>query len=114
RRQRCAQCLARLLAAAALGSADRAMSMVGGVELAFVGAGTARRQTRLEDVQLRWRMGLRLATEDAHGGGACVRAVEAEADAADEFADVGLADARVRADGAGRLAGAALVQTSRK
>src|SRR4029078_4537216 len=89
------------------------MSMVGGVELAFVGTGTACRQTRLEDVELRWRMGLRLATEDAHGVGACVRAVEAETDAADERADVGLGDARIRADGAGRLACAALVQASR-
>src|SRR6478672_1987547 len=58
--------------------------------------------------------GIRLATEDAHGAGAGVRAVEAEAGAADELADVGLGDARVRADGAGCLAGAALVQASRK
>ncbi len=77
RRQRCAQCLTRLLAAAAFGSADRAMSMVGRVELAFVGTGAACRQTGLEDVELRRRMSIRLATKDADRGGACVRTVEA-------------------------------------
>jgi len=77
RRQRSAQLLARLLAAAAFGSADRAMSMVGRMELAFVGTGTACRKTRFEDVELRWRMGVRLPTKHADCGGACVRAVEA-------------------------------------
>ena len=43
-----------------------------------------------------------------------VRAVEAETDAVDQFADVGLGDTRVGADGAGRRASPALVEAPRE
>ena len=88
--------------------------MVIRVALALVGAGTARCQARLQRVQLRWGMRIGLASQDAHGAGACVRAIEAEANAADEVADVVLGYACVRTDRAGRLARAALVEASRQ
>jgi len=84
------------------------------VALALVGAGTARCQARLQRVQLRWGMRIGLASQDAHGGGARVRAVEAEANATDQVADVVLGRARVRTDRAARLARAALVEASRQ
>ncbi len=114
RRQRRAQLLARLFAAPALLRGEGAVLMVRCVELAFVGARTTRGQARLEGVELRRRMGIRLAPDNAHEGAACVRAVEAETDAVDQFADVRLGDTRVRADGAGRRASPALVEAPRE
>src|SRR3954452_18414050 len=101
-RQRRAQLLARALAPPALLGAEAAVRMVVGVELALVGARPARSQARLERVQLRWRMRIGLAAEDAQRAIARVRAVEAQADAADEVTDLVLAEAGVCASRAGR------------
>jgi hypothetical protein len=113
-RERRAQFLARLLAAPALLRTEAAVLVVRRVALALVGTRTARGEARLQRVELRWRMGIALAAEDANGGSACVRAVEAEADAADKVTDVVLGDARVGTYRAARLADAALVQDSRE
>ena len=67
--------------------------MVVGVALALVGARTARRHAGLQRVELRRGMGIGLAVEDARGGGARVRTVEAEPDAADQVPDVVLGSA---------------------
>src|SRR3954452_17140363 len=114
RAERSAQFLARLLAPPALLRTEAAVLMVARVALALVGAGTARCQARLQRIELRWGMRIRLPAEDPDRGDACVRAVEAEADAADHFTHVVLGHACVRAYGAGRLARAALVEASRQ
>jgi hypothetical protein len=88
--------------------------MVARVALALVGACTARCQARLKRIELRWGMGIGLPAEYPDRGDACVRAVEAEADAADQVTHVVLGHACVRADRAGRLARAALVEASRQ
>jgi hypothetical protein len=84
------------------------------VAFALVGARTARCQARLQRLELRWGMGIGLTSEDAHGAGACVRAIEAEANAADHVTDVVLGRACVRTDRAARRARAALVEASRQ
>ena len=88
--------------------------MVMRVTLALGGAGATRGQACLQRRELRVRVRVGLAAEDAPGVNARVGAIEAEPDAASQRFDIGLGEARVRADGAGRLADAALVQASRE
>jgi hypothetical protein len=73
------------------------------VALTLVGARTARCQARLQRIELRWGMGIGLASEDAHGAGACVRAIEAETNAADHVSDAPEVRARRQATTPGTI-----------
>src|SRR4051812_8261944 len=101
--------LARPLAAPALFRGEAAVLVVVGVALALLGTRAARRHAGLQRRPLGRCVGIGLAADDAQGAAAGVRAVVAEADAAHQRADVVLGLARVRADRAACLAGAALV-----
>jgi hypothetical protein len=88
---------AGLLATAAGCGADAAVLMVMSVPLALLSAGTARHRARLDrsadDAEIRFR----LTCDDAAGGVARIGTVETEANAADQFRDVALTEARVGA-----------------
>ena len=109
RRLRGEQILACALAAPALLGTQPAVLVVMGVALALLGAFPARDQAGLELVVLDPRVGISLAGEDARGRDAGVGAVEAEAQAALEVADLVLGERCVGADRAVRGAAAALV-----
>jgi hypothetical protein len=98
---RCEQVSAGLLATAADLGADATVLVVGGVLLALFGTRPAGHRAsldlRTEDAEIR----LGLPDEDATGGVAGVRAVEAEANAADQLllvrlGEVGVGAARAR------------------
>src|SRR3954464_4789982 len=88
--------------------------MVMRVTLALRGAGATRGQARLERRELRVRVRVGLAAEDAPGVNARVGAIEAEPYAACQLGDIGLGEARVGADRARRHAGGALVDARRE
>src|SRR3954453_16876854 len=88
--------------------------MVMRVTLALGGAGATRNQACLERRELRVRVRVGLAAEDAPGVNARVGAIEAEADAANQRFNVGLREARVGTDRACRGALGALVDTGRE
>src|SRR4051812_28637919 len=88
--------------------------MVMRVTLALVRAGARRSQACRERRQLRVRVRVGLAAEDAPGANARVGAIEAEPDAASQRFNVGLGEARVGADRARRGARGALVDARRE
>src|SRR3954452_14981501 len=88
--------------------------MVMRVTLALGGAGATRCQACLERRELRFRVRVGLAAEDAPGINACVGAIEADPDAASQPFNIGLGEARVGADRACRGARGALVDTRRE
>src|ERR687884_1012065 len=88
--------------------------MVMRVTLALGGAGATRGQACLERAELRVRIRVGLAAEDAPGGNARVGAVEAEPDAASQRFNIWLGEARVGADRARRGARAAVVDARRE
>jgi hypothetical protein len=88
--------------------------MVMRVTLALGGAGAASGQACLKRRELRVRVRVGLAAEDAPGVNARVGAVEAEPDAASQRFNIGLGKARVGADRACRGARGALVDARRE
>jgi len=82
--------------------------------LALRGAGATRGQACLERRELRVRVRVGLAAEDAPGVNARVGAVKAEPHAASQVGDIGLGEARVGADRARRRARGALVDALRE
>jgi hypothetical protein len=88
--------------------------MVMRVTLALGGAGATRGQACLERRELRVRVRVGLAAEDAPGVNARVGTIEAQPDAASQRFDIGLGEARVGADRACRGARGALVDTRRE
>ena len=72
--------------------------MVMRVTLALRGAGATRGQACLERRELRVRVTVGLAAEDAPGVNARVGAIKAEPHAASQLGDIGLREARVSAD----------------
>src|SRR3954447_12728897 len=88
--------------------------MVMRVTLALRGAGATRDQACLKRGELRVRVRVGLAAEDAPGVNARVGAIEAEPDAASQRLNVGLGEARVGADRARRGARGALVDARRE
>src|SRR3954463_5415889 len=84
------------------------------VTLALGGAGATRGQACLKRRELRVRVRVGLAAEDAPGIYARVGAIEAEPDAASQRFDIGLGEARVGADRARRGARRALVDARRE
>src|SRR3954451_10963005 len=88
--------------------------MVMRVTLALGGAGATRGQACLERRELRVRIRLGLAAEDAPGVNARVGAVEAQPDAASQRFNIGLGEACVGADRARRGARGALVDARRE
>src|SRR5215216_980567 len=88
--------------------------MVMRVTLAFGGAGATHGQACLERRELRVRIRVGLAADDAPGVNARVGAVEAEPDTASQRFDIGLGEARVGADRARRGARGALVDARRE
>jgi hypothetical protein len=88
--------------------------MVMRVALALGGAGATRGQACLERRELRVRVRVGLAAEDAPGVNARVGAIEAEPDAASQRFNIGLGEARVGADRARRGARGALVDARRE
>src|SRR3954463_3855015 len=84
------------------------------VTLALGGAAATRGQARLKRRELHVRVRVGLTAEDAPGVNARVGAVEAKPDAASQFGDIGLGEARVGADRARRRARGALVDARRK
>src|SRR3954454_15701781 len=88
--------------------------MVMRVTLAFGGAGATRGQACLKRPELRVRVRVGLAAEDAPGVNARVGAIEAEPDAASQRFNIRLGEARVGADRARRGARGALVDAGRK
>src|SRR3954451_21491493 len=88
--------------------------MVMRVTLALGGAGATRGQACLKRRQLRVRIRVGLAAEDAPGVNARVGAIEAEPDAASQRFNIGLGEARVGADRARRRALGALVDARRE
>ena len=88
--------------------------MVMRVTLALGGAGATRGQACLKRRQLRARVRVGLAAEDAPGVNARVGAVEAEPDAASQRFNIGLGEARVGADRARRGARGSLVDARRE
>src|SRR3954452_126318 len=91
-----------------------AMLMVMRVTLALRGAGATRGEACIERRELRVRVRVGLAAEDAPGVNARVGAVEAEPDAASQLGDIGLGEARVGADRARRRARGTLVDACRE
>src|SRR4051794_39470474 len=108
------QVLAGALAPAALLGGQTAVLMVMRVTLALGGAGATRAQACLKRRELRVRIRVGLAAEDAPGVDTRVGAVEAEPDAASQRFNIGLGEARVGADRARRGARAALVDARRE
>ena len=88
--------------------------MVMRVTLALGGARATRGQACLKRRQLRARVRVGLAAEDAPGVNARVGAIEADPDAASQLGDIGLGEARVGADRARRGARGALVDECRE
>ena len=88
--------------------------MVMRMTLALGGAGATRGQACLKRRELRVRIRIGLAADDAPGVNARVGAVEAEPDAASQRFDIGLGEARVGADRARRGARGALVDARRE
>src|SRR3954463_6072912 len=88
--------------------------MVMRVTLALLGARATRGQACLERQELRIRVRVGLAAENAAGVNARVGAIEAEADAASQRFNIGLGEARVGADRARRRARGALVDAGRE
>src|SRR4051812_7423549 len=88
--------------------------MVMRVTFALGGAGATRGQACLKRRVLRVRVRIGLATEDAPGVSARVRAIEAEPDATSQRFDIGLGEARVGADRARCGARGALVDARRE
>src|SRR4051794_26198076 len=84
------------------------------VTLALGGAGPTRGQACLKRRELRVRVRVGLATQDASGVNARIGAVEAEPDAASQRFNIGLGEARVGADRARRGARGALVDARRE
>lgn len=76
------------------------MLMVLRMPLALLPANAAREGARLHDRPRELRLELRLPREDLARGGAHISAIQAEANAADHRAYVGLAEVGVRARGA--------------
>ena len=109
RRRRGEQVLTRTLAAPARIGTPPAVLVVMGVALALLGALPAGDQAGFELAMPDRRVGVGLASDDARGRHAGIGAVEAEAQAALEVADVVLSERRVGADRAVRGAHAALV-----
>ena len=97
--------VARGLAPAADVSADPAVLVVGGVPVALLGAGGARRRASLDHRSNEADVGTALPGRDARGRVADVRAVESDADNAGQLRQVALAQAGV---GAGGAAGTAI------
>ena len=112
--ERPSQVIAGALAPAALLGGQTAVLMVMRVTLALGGAGATRGQACLERRELRVRVRVGLAAEDAPGVDARVGAVEAEPDAAGQRFNIGLGEARVGADRARRGARGALVDARRE
>ena len=108
------QVIAGALAPAALLGGQTAVLMVMRVTLALGGASATRRQACLKRRQLRTRIRVGLAAEDAPGVNARVSAIEAEPDAASQRFNIGLGEARVGADRARRGARGALVDARRE
>jgi hypothetical protein len=108
------QLIAGALAPAALLGGETAVLMVMCVTLALRGAGATRGQACLERRELRVRVRVGLAAEDAPGVNARVGAIEAEPYAASQLGDIGLGEARVGADRARRRARGALVDARRE
>jgi hypothetical protein len=90
------------------------MPVVVRVLLALVGAGAAGHRARLDGRAEDAEIGLGLPEEDSACGSACVGAVEAEADAADQLLYVRLAEIGVGAARARSRAVDALVNTAQK
>src|SRR4051812_22947859 len=88
--------------------------MVMRVTFALGGAGATRGQACLKRRVLRVRVRIGLATEDAPGVSARVRAIEAEPDATSQRFNIGLGETRVGADRARRGARGALVDARRE
>jgi hypothetical protein len=88
--------------------------MVMRVTLALRGAGATCGQACIKRRELRVRVGVGLAAEDAPGVNARVGAVKAKADAASQLGDIGFGEARVGADRARRRARGALVDARRE
>jgi hypothetical protein len=88
--------------------------MVMRVTLALRGTGATRGQACLERRELRVRVRVGLAAEDAPSVNARVGAIKAEPHAASQLGDIGLGEARVGADRARRRARGALVDARRK
>src|SRR3954463_10208893 len=88
--------------------------MVMRVTLALLGARATRGQACLKRRELRVRVRVGLAAEDAPGIYARVGAIEAEPDAASQRFNIGLGEARVGADRARRGARGALVDARRE
>src|SRR4051812_26040241 len=84
------------------------------VTLALGGAGATRGQACLKRRELRVRVRVGLAAEDAPGVNTRIGAIEAEPDAASQRFNIGLGEARVGADRARRGARGALVDAGRK
>src|SRR4051812_48500248 len=84
------------------------------VTLALGGARATRDQACLKRRQLRVRVGVGLAAEDAPGVDASIGAIEAEPDAASQRGNIGLGEARVGADRARRGARGALLDARRE
>src|SRR4051794_1751797 len=108
------QVIAGALAPAALLGGQTAVLMVMGVTLALRGARATRGQACLQRRELRVRVRVGLAAEDAAGVNACVGAIEAEPDAGSQRFNIGLGEARVGADRARRRARGALVDAGRE
>src|SRR4051794_9732710 len=84
------------------------------VTLALGCARATRGQARLKGPELRVRVGVGLAAEDAPGVNAGIGAIEAKPDAASQRVNVGLGEARVGADRARRRARGALIDARRE
>jgi len=84
------------------------------VTLALGCARATRGQACLKGRELRVRVGVGLAAEDAPGVNAGIGAIEAEPDAAGQRVNVGLGEARVGADRARRGARGALIDARRE
>jgi hypothetical protein len=110
--QRRQQLVARPLAAPAFLRAEAAVLVMLGMAFALLGAYAARRHASLERRCLGARIRVGLATEDATGVDAGVGAVETQAKAARQRADVVLGEGRVGADRARAGAGGALIDAT--
>src|SRR3954453_7957746 len=108
------QVIAGALAPAALLGRQTAVLMVMRVCLAPHGDGATRGRACIKRRELRVRVRVGLAAEDAASVNARVGAVEAQPDAASQLGDIGLGEARVGADRARRRARGALVDARRE
>jgi hypothetical protein len=92
--------VARFLAAPTDFGASATVLVMGRMKVAFLGTDGAGRRTRLDHCPHEAKIRRRLPRHDAAGGVAHVGAVEAEANDANHFVDIGFAQARVGAGGA--------------